>query len=531
MFWLDVSLLLFLIGFATLAPRPLYRLLFRFGNLFDRVARHRRLSVVLIGLFSFLLNASLSLFVRMPEPFCTDEQAYLFTADTFAQGRLTNPPPPFVDHFRAPELLVQPSYQAKYPPAQGAALALGQVLTGHPIVGVWLSLAIGCAAVCWMLQAWLPARWALVGGVLTVVNPWIVSSWGLSYWGGAVAMTGGALVFGALRRIMACPRTRDSLLLAVGLGLLANSRPYEGLVASIPVAVTLLVWMVRSPTAKYGVVVRRVVVPVVLGLTPTFGWMAYYNLQVTGDPVKLPYQAWTEAARPGESVGDLLWHSRTLDAAARQKHLAVQRRSLFNLWMFYLRIPLVIPLLFLPCALRTRWTAFAFLCVALMVLALMFQMSYAYPHYAAPVACLIVYLVVQGLRQLRTRRIGGRPVGRIAVAVFPLLYAGSSAVFLAQGGDWYPKPGGPPTRVQYEQELEATAGDHLVFIRDRRPRNERLTDWGYNRADFENARIIWVRDLGATKNLEVLGHYANRTAWLLVADVEPPRLIPYSVPP
>ena len=46
------------------------------------------------------------------------------------------------------------------------ALALGEVLTARPIVGVWLSLAAGCAAVAWALRGWLPPRWALLGGLL-----------------------------------------------------------------------------------------------------------------------------------------------------------------------------------------------------------------------------------------------------------------------------------------------------------------------------------------------------------------------------
>src|SRR5207237_7182217 len=92
------------------------------------------------------------------------------------------------------------------------------------------------AAICWMLQGWVPPGWALLGRVLAVINLGVLSYWTNAYWGGAVSATGGALVLGALPRLRKWRRAGDAVALGIGLSILAISRPYEGLALSITVA-------------------------------------------------------------------------------------------------------------------------------------------------------------------------------------------------------------------------------------------------------------------------------------------------------
>ena len=151
-------------------------------------------------------------------------------------------------HFETFHVIQRPTYMSKYPPAQGLVLAAGQLITGHPIVGVWLSFALMCAAICWMLYAWVRPSWAVVGSLLALINPMlgIAGYWAQTYWGGAVAATGGALVFGGIGRLRRDPRVRDSLLTGAGLAILANSRPFEGLLVSVPAGIFLLVRIVSQ---------------------------------------------------------------------------------------------------------------------------------------------------------------------------------------------------------------------------------------------------------------------------------------------
>ena len=533
-----------------------------FPNAFSRrflpALRRPWIVFLLVGFLGFGASALVTVFTGIPEPRIHDEFSYLLAADTFAHGRATNPPHALWKHFETVHVIQHPTYASKYPPAQGLVLALGQVVFGHPIVGVWLSVGLACTAICWMLAGWCPLRWAWIGGLLAVVRlvfsgpPFFgglesTAYWSQSYWGGAVGALGGALVFGALPRIMKKQRPRDALWLAIGLAILANSRPFEGLVVSIPVMAVLGIWMVRTRRISWPILLRRVVLPAVLFLLSTASLMGYYNYMVTGKPFLLPYQVhesiygvapvflWQplkdEPVYNHQSLCDLHkgwscdWY-RTQQSFSGW--LMVSTWKIASVWMFFIGILFIPFMAAMPQMWHRRRVKFALGIIALMIAALLVE-TWALPHYAAPVACLFFLLLVESLRQARFAQWRGKPVGKpLLRAILPaLLMSAITSFAVAQHltpAGWYLE------RARLLRELDQGRDRHLVMVRYG-PNHSPHRQWIYNRADIDAAKVVWAWEMGPQADKELLDYFKDRRVWLLKADQLPPHLTPYRESP
>lgn len=471
----------------------------------------------------------------IPEPKGHDGFSYLLGADTFASGRLTNPPHPMWMHFETFHVNPLPTYATKYPPGQSLFLALGQKVFGHPWYGVLLSVGLMCACVCWMLQGWLPSLYASVGTLFLIVQFGVFSYWANSYWGGALSAAGGALVLGALPRLVRRASVSASILGAFGVVLLANTRPYEGLIVTVAAAVALLWWRRREGRPLKLLLSWRVAVPAAVILCSAVAWMGYYNYRVTGKPWLMPYsvnqrmyaastQFYLLPAGPipayRHEVIRKFWLEWNYDLyqTARANPLRIVRKFVEMTNDFYISQLFWFAVLIAVFLGPTRKVRIALAIVGVLAVGLMMEIDLKL-HYFSPAIGLILFLVIFGVRYLCLLHRERRAVGHFIL----LLFAVSLFIpFALQVVVQIRHPSEPEfsQRQQIISRLMQQSSRHLVIVHYA-PDHNIHNEWVYNRADIDDSEIIWAQDMGEVRNRELLNYYRDRKIWLLAPDKKP----------
>lgn len=487
-----------------------------------RAAARPQAVVVATGVAAFLVSATVG-GLRPMVPAVTDEYSQLLAGETFALGRLANPPHPLWRHFEASQVLQQPTYASKYPPGQGLAIAAGLVATGRRDVGVWLGYALAAAALCWMLQGWLPGRWAVIGSALFVLQPELQTQWAQTYWGGSIALLGGALLLGALPRVLAKADPGSAALLATGVLVLANSRPFTGAVLSIPVALAILWRRGRGSSAERARWARRVALPAAAVLVLGGAGMGFYNARVTGSPWKLPYALhqetyayaplflWQGARVPTTRSADMQAIHRSVLAGVERERASPESfarsrgRSLYVIWATLLRVIPSLALLALPQVLRRGSMRFAAGLLALSFAACL-SVSWSAARYLAPALPLLWVLVVQGCRYLAVGASRGRLGG-----LLPALLLAQAGLFVARSAIYVGGAPRAPLRQQIERALAGLPSDDLVLVEYDPDRVS--TDLTFNAPDIDASPIVWARSLGPEADAELLRYYPDRRVW------------------
>jgi hypothetical protein len=501
------------------------------------------LAAAALALLALSMRFALLPVSPIPLPRWHDEFSYLLAADTFAHGRLTNPTPPAADFLETFHVLVRPTYMSKYPVAQGLVLAAGQVLFGHPWWGVLLSAGAMCAAVFWAVRGWLPLRWALLGGLAVALRYGAADYFVDSYWGGAVAATGGALVLGAAGRLLGRggPNAHplwNGLLLGAGGAILLHSRPWEGFLFCVPFAAAL----VARAAGGTRMVAARSLAAALPPLVLAGAFLLYDSARVTGSAWKLPHRAYDDQygavsmfligrdspAPPSRHLELRRFFTEWEPAALSPKTgrfagdwaVSVARwlrrvRPLASAWVAAIAVAVLS---------RGRRLGLPIAALAFFTAGLGLQ-RYELLHYAAPALPLFVALLAAALREviLRTGR-AAPPLIRGSFALAAVLFGVGALSISAR-----PVDRAVSLRRSIEDVLGAKSGAHVVVVRYAADHDVHF-EFVYNGADVPGAKVIWLREPPEAERAVVAAAFPGRRFWLLEPD-RSGRLRPYPAAP
>jgi len=355
--------------------------------------------------------------------------------------------------------------------------------------------------------------------------------------------------------------------MAAGLAILANTRPFEGVLFGVPVAVALLAWMFGRRGPRFAIGLARIVLPICLLTALTISGMSYYFWRVTGSPFRVPYQVnmetygllyfpWEQLKPPPE------YHH----AVMRDFYLGEYNRGRYELahshpfekiiitimlfWLFFFGPLLTLPLccLAIPSLGKSRKgisrkTQFLLVVLVMSALGLMLTIYVPFPHYAAPSTCVVFALVMQGMRHARIWRRKQQWTGRAIVLALPLvcvvLLVFRIALAVFSGSAYARTPqyefvltwGSPRwiniARAHAVEELSRNPGGQLAVVRYQQGHDLIFNEWVYNEADINNAKIVWAREMSPPENQNLIHYFHDRKAWLVEADENPPRISPY----
>jgi uncharacterized protein (TIGR03437 family) len=333
------------------------------------------------------------------------------------------------------------------------------------------------------------------------------------------------------------------LLAGAGLLVLSQSRPFEGLLLSLPVGALLLMRLLGNPRENARVLAALAGVAAV-----TAGFALYYNWRVTGHALEMPYQLhkqiygtpqnllWSAPVMTAERVKEQrdIWDNFEWQLGLFQQQSSWQGfagafgEKLQSFWEFYFQPILTLPLFALPLVLRRGNFRFLFLTTVFVLLAGFLLYPFFFAHYAAPLTGALLALMLEGARCLRTLR---WPHQRFGAALFRwglAIGGAASCAAMVLGGALCPAcvSTGVTTRSRVADELKQRGGKHLVLVHYS-PTHDFNYPWLANAASIDTSAVVWAREPDRAGLEELLHRYKDRQAWLVNADDPNPKLILY----
>jgi hypothetical protein len=334
-----------------------------------------------------------------------------------------------------------------------------------------------------------------------------------------------------------------AMTMAAGLLILANSRPFEGMIVSIPASIMVLVMLVRiSGQGGLKSCFYRFILPLSTILLFGSGFMASYNHAVTGSLFRMPYQEYgaqydsapmfvfQKPQRPiqyrHEDFRSLYMNEHYTMYESQLRFMGWLRKrpnSIISPLVFFVG-PFSFAMFWLPAAIRRKPVRIAFLS-GLVLITIHQSVIATVPHYIAPAACLIIFVVISCMRELSIIRFGNYRIGRICV-IYLMTLLPICLTMVAMKRDHFSSF---YIKSKIQNQLETTDGQHLVIVGSgTKPGDVNTFAWIYNHPDIDRSKVVWAYDMGPVMNQELLDYFKDRKFWKIKTENQYPVLIEYN---
>ena len=327
------------------------------------------------------------------------------------------------------------------------------------------------------------------------------------------------------------------------MAILANSRPYEGLVLAIPALLLLILDASRRRNLWTAASITRVISSIFGLVLLTAAAMAFYNFRVTGDALRMPYQIheetyaiaplfiWqTPPPEPNYRHAIIRDYHRVFALGQYTEHQSIAGLiiKLVKVAAVHLRSAhvLLIPVIgvfpfLVSWARRNRWGRLSAL-ISFTVFLGIFLETFTGAHYAAPIVGLYYFIAMIALRFWVRHN---QKVGNVMLWFIPLLSVGLMAISLRGTAQQERQIPSKLQRARVLDQLKQAAGKQLVVV-SYGPRHSYHREWVYNESAIDAAKVVWARWINPEQNCKLLNYFKKRRVWLLEVndDQAPPNL-------
>lgn len=215
-------------------------------------------------------------------PVLSDEQGYLFIAETFEAGRLTNPPLKNKEFFETMHFNYGPTFHSKYPPGIAMPYYLAKIVGQHPLSANVLMFTLTALVLFVLMRQRFDYFTATLTTFLFVGNFRLLAEWVNGYRSGLMTMIGSCLVLYPL--LSRKHQKVGPILYGIGASLLMWSRPYEGFL----ICATILIVLLKQGQLKQYLKYSAPTLAIALSLH------LYYNYRTTENVLNHPHLLHTQ---------------------------------------------------------------------------------------------------------------------------------------------------------------------------------------------------------------------------------------------